>query len=193
MAAKPTTSLPSIVAEMRERTARAHAALEASDLVMPATRNRARYAQLIGAMLSFHRCIEAQFRTFETAMRSRGVEMNGRYKAHLLEAESIVVCGHAASEPEVTFASAHEAMGGLYVMEGSTLGGMLIARSVSGHLAIESRYYGCYGEATALQWREMKAQLDAAPATREERDAMCRGAEATFMALRAHLERARSG
>ena len=190
---KPATSSPSIVAELRARTADAHAKLEHSAFVMPSTRRRASYARLIGAMLSFHEAIEREFMRFEEAFVERGIVMEGRYKAHLLRGESAQLSSPAVDEPVLHYAAAANAVGALYVMEGSTLGGTLIARSVETHLQHSSRYYGCHGCATASRWRETTAQLDAFPLDEREREQMCDGANSTFFALFEHLRSARLG
>ena len=176
------------VAILRENTKSAHEQLERSDFIMPSTEQLPRYSMLIGAMLSFHRAIEREFRRFEHELNGRGFEMNGRYKTTLLEAESNALESPAVDEPLLHFATAAHAAGGVYVMEGSTLGGTLIARSVNRHLGLQSRYYGCYGSETAQRWRATSQLLDAFPSTSRDISAMVHGANLTFATLRRHLQ-----
>lgn len=173
---------------LRERTARAHAALETSDLVMPSTLDRTRYAGLIGAMLSFHTAIEREFTRFEDQLSYRGVRMHDRYKAALLSEESTHLASPSFDEPNLRFDSVAQAAGGVYVMEGSTLGGTLIAKSVLAHLEVVSRYYGCYGESTARRWRATSEELNGFARHSDDIDAMIAGANLTFSTLHRHLE-----
>lgn len=156
---------------------------------MPATRDRARYGKLIGAMLSFHLAAERELRRFETEFSSRGLSMEGRYKAELLRLESRDLKSPSVTEPLIAFASAAHAAGSVYVMEGSTLGGLVIAKSVHTHLAHRSRYYGCYGGETAQRWRSTSKQLDGFTRDAGDMQAMVSGANMTFAALHAHLAR----
>lgn len=175
---------------LRESTSAAHEALEHSDLVMPSTRDGARYARLIGAMWSFHRAVEREFRRYELELDERGLSLSGRYKSELLRAESGELRSPAIAEPQLHFSSAAEAAGALYVMEGSTLGGMLIAKSIMEHQGRVSRYYGCYGKTTAARWRSTSAQLDAFPRENADVESMVAGANSTFDALHRHLTQA---
>lgn len=177
------------LAELRSHTALAHAALEDSDLVLPATTERTRYARLIGAMLSFHTSIEREFRRFERDLAARGLPMSDRYKSELLGRESEELRSPQVAEPRVAFASVAQAAGAVYVMEGSTLGGMLIARSVQQHLDHASRYYGCYGADTGRRWRITSDALNTFARHDGDVHAMVAGANATFAVLRAHLQR----
>ncbi|WP_027376809.1 biliverdin-producing heme oxygenase [Kaistella palustris] len=56
-----------------------------------------------------------------------------------------------------------EAFGFLYVMEGSTLGGNVIAKQLSKHADfkdISFEYFRCYGENTGFFWKNFKRVLD---------------------------------
>ncbi len=79
--------------------------------------------------------------------------------------------------------SAAAAMGSLYVMEGSTLGGRVILRHVEPHLGGGGcSYFTGYGDGTAAMWRSFVARLDQWPAAEAER--IVGGANMTFE----HLE-----
>lgn len=58
-------------------------------------------------------------------------------------------------------------LGRMYVMEGSTLGGQMLARHVEDRLKLTpgrgNSYFIGYGEATGLRWREFKHLLGALP------------------------------
>lgn len=102
--------------------------------------------------------------------------------------------------PDTTdFASA---LGYLYVMEGSTLGGQLISRHFRQILGIEpatgGAYFHGYGEQTGARWKETVQFLDAAPAAASDDPqvqavfvaAAVGGANDTFIQLREWLRQA---
>ncbi|MCR0983226.1 biliverdin-producing heme oxygenase [Roseomonas populi] len=74
-----------------------------------------------------------------------------------------------------------EAMGSLYVMEGSTLGGRVILKRLDEiGLAEGARsYFAGHGEATGAMWRSFLARLEAEP----DAEAVLRGAKDTFATL----------
>ena len=74
-----------------------------------------------------------------------------------------------------------EAMGSLYVMEGSTLGGRVILKGLE-RLGVppEARsYFAGHGEATGAMWRAFLERLEREP----DAAAVLRGAKATFQRL----------
>ena len=81
--------------------------------------------------------------------------------------------------------NAAEALGSLYVMEGSTLGGRVIERNVKRCLGLDAQhgctYFAGYGMHTGTMWRSFLTQLDQAPAVDAEQ--IADGATATFECL----------
>jgi heme oxygenase (biliverdin-IX-beta and delta-forming) len=61
-------------------------------------------------------------------------------------------------------ASMAEGLGVLYVLEGATLGGQVIARQLYSRLGIGAenggRFFAAYGEKTGVMWRQLVAALD---------------------------------
>ena len=74
-----------------------------------------------------------------------------------------------------------EAMGSLYVMEGSTLGGRVILKALEGRgvPAGARAYLAGHGDATGAMWRSFLSRLEAEP----DAAAVLRGAKATFATL----------
>ncbi|AFL86944.1 heme oxygenase [Terriglobus roseus DSM 18391] len=66
-----------------------------------------------------------------------------------------------AGDPRAVF------LGRMYVMEGSTLGGQLLARHVEQQLGLQpglgDSYFAGYGDHTGQRWREFKSLLEALP------------------------------
>jgi heme oxygenase len=77
-----------------------------------------------------------------------------------------------------------ELLGALYVVEGSTLGGRMLARALSslfGQDAMDGRrfFYG-YGERHGVMWRDFVTRLEANAATRDQQIEILNGATKTF-------------
>jgi heme oxygenase len=82
-----------------------------------------------------------------------------------------------------------EAIGSLYVMEGSSLGGRVVLKHLNRCLGPEiegrSAYFYGYGDETGSMWRSFLARLDTVPLARK--GSVCRGALATFEQLGAWI------
>lgn len=79
------------------------------------------------------------------------------------------------------------ALGSLYVLEGSALGGQFIAAAARRQLGFTPEhgaayFHGC-GSATAMRWREFLGRLDADLASPEARAQVVQAANATFDVL----------
>jgi heme oxygenase len=114
-----------------------------------------------------------------------------RRRLHLLAAD-LAALGVSEQElaalpkcPLTVLRDAAEALGSLYVMEGSTLGGRLIRANVQrclGSVALSGcAYFNSYGAATNTMWRSFLVVLDAAPSADQPR--IGNGAVATFERL----------
>lgn len=92
-----------------------------------------------------------------------------RRKLHLLEADLLrlgVSPGDLAALPLFLarpYATAAEALGSMYVLEGATLGGQLIARRVAATLGFTPAYHGSYGAEVGAMWRGFRQRLAAIP------------------------------
>ncbi len=84
-----------------------------------------------------------------------------------------------------------ELLGMLYVVEGSTLGGAVIARRVHAQLALEQHngcaFFAAYGVEVGTRWRSVCEILIRHADSRESADAIIDGARQTFAAFRARL------
>ena len=120
-----------------------------------------------------------------------GALLTPRRRLHLLAADlaALGVSEHELAAlpkcPLTVLRDAAEALGSLYVMEGSTLGGELIRGNVQrclGSVALTScAYFNGYGAATNAMWRSFLVVLDAAPSADQPR--IGNGAVATFERL----------
>ncbi|AWB23947.1 biliverdin-producing heme oxygenase [Methylobacterium currus] len=80
-----------------------------------------------------------------------------------------------------------EAFGALYVLEGSTLGGQVIARHIGRQLGFTPeggcRYYAAHGRETGAMWKAFRLRL-AEEAARGKPETIAASATATFDAMR---------
>ncbi|WP_420847309.1 biliverdin-producing heme oxygenase [Methylobacterium organophilum] len=83
------------------------------------------------------------------------------------------------------------AMGALYVLEGSTLGGQVIGRSLAQRHGFASTggaaYYGAHGRAIGAMWRSFLERLESGLQRESCRDAVLASAIETFEAMRTWL------
>jgi heme oxygenase len=95
------------------------------------------------------------------------------------ELDRLCRCGAAAALARTPF-------GSLYVMEGSTLGGQIIARHLAKGprpMTAPPRYFNPYGSATGAMWRSLQQRLRDEAATERGRTAILEGAIDTFQVL----------
>jgi heme oxygenase (biliverdin-IX-beta and delta-forming) len=114
-----------------------------------------------------------------------------RRRLHLIEADLTVlglsreVLAALPLCPLTPLRDAAEALGSLYVMEGSTLGGRIIQRNVERCLKdagrASSSYFNGYGARTGAMWRTFMSRLD--DVAEAEMESVGRGATATFERL----------
>lgn len=85
-----------------------------------------------------------------------------------------------------------QAMAALYVIEGSTLGGIYISKMVQKRLELESleglSFFEGYGEQTEAMWEQFKSVLNALPSSPEEEEQMVFTANETFRKFQRWME-----
>lgn len=84
-----------------------------------------------------------------------------------------------------------EAVGGAYVLEGSTLGGRVISRHIRQRFGddVPRAFLECYGEKTGENWQSFRAALTRFATSRETADRVVAGAQETFRAFTRWLKR----
>jgi len=98
-----------------------------------------------------------------------GLDLQARRKLPLLERDFAALGTSLPIRQSaglgVAIADQDQALGMLYVMEGSTLGGQVIARSLSRSLGLTethgAAYFHSYGSAVVPRWQETQAALNA--------------------------------
>lgn len=160
-------SAPSQV--LKSATAEAHTRLES---VVDARRllagpiSLADYARLLIGNYRWHALLEPAILPWMASLPE--LDYAGqRRKLPALEADlralNLVPAAQLQQLPaRVAAASLAEALGLLYVLEGSTLGGSVIRRSLEKQpeLADALHYYGLYGESLGARWKQFQQLLD---------------------------------
>ena len=150
--------------ELRTRTHGAHRGLEDALDLLRLPLSRARFTQVLRGFLGFHL-------VWDETMRGHaglGALIEGRGRVAILRADlaalgespdSIAAIPRCAAAADLA-ATVPAAIGSLYVMEGSTLGGRLISRALASEPwppAGGLRYFEPYGDRTGPMWRGFKA------------------------------------
>ncbi|AHM62466.1 Heme oxygenase [Flammeovirgaceae bacterium 311] len=181
-----TTEQPTIVERLRAETRPQHDRLEevaASDKLAAGTLSPEEYLKLLRANYAAHRQLEKSV--------GRVAEMEAlleeRQKTRLLEED----LKQAAEDPEqvwqqledklpaLQLENKYQALGAQYVMEGATLGGVVILKALKQHPQLQSyqpfHYYGCYGSDTGRRWSHFKQLLLEEVQTPEQQEEALKG------------------
>lgn len=178
--------LPS--ATLRAATQPAHSRLEEAVDWKAFLSDRGRYRALLTAFLSLARPAD---RAISRALGSRTPpDFAGRRTADWIAADLTALDGDGGSAgavPEADFefiASFPAAVGGLYVLEGSTLGAQFLSRMLQASLgctaASGGRWLAAYGDETGPRWKRFQAWLNESLTTAAEVDEAARAAAGTF-------------
>ena len=184
---------PSIVALLRSRTQDAHSALEAQLGLLDQPASIDYYAHLLLRLLGFHLVWENGLQEFPTLARELQTRSRIRHLRDDLrtlgltdaEISCVPLCGDAH---RVTLDEAR-ALGAFYVLEGSTLGGQLITKHLSGAGCLPAEglsYFNPYGSRTGVMWRSFRRWLEIQAEHHAANDIVS-GARGTFVVLQKWL------
>jgi heme oxygenase len=180
--------------QLRLHTRAQHERIEAALNIPDSIRNRDDYARLLAAFYGFHVPLETALLQHEASLSAVGVKLSARRKAHKARADLLSLYGGSEAIQKLTFCPLppalptwRHALGSLYVVEGSTLGGQIIARQLHRHLNLQAaaqlRFFSAYGARTGTMWRAFVAALNRLNLAAEDAAHVLQGAEATFEAL----------
>lgn len=181
-----TSDNPSILERLRAETRAQHDRLEevaASDKLAEGSLSPEEYLKLLRANYAAHRQLEdlvGESPEMETLLEER-------QKTRLLEKD----LEQAGEEPEqvwlqlkdalphLELENKYQALGAQYVMEGATLGGVVILRSLNQHPQLQPyqpfHYYGCYGGDTGRRWSQFKQLMLQEVQTPEQQEEALKG------------------
>jgi heme oxygenase len=182
-----------LMSMLRVQTRTHHEALERSLALLEPPLSRDRFLRVLQRFFSFHKVWEPAIATHES-LRAFHIS---RHRLPLLRRD-LLAMGMPARDidtlppcEDARTLAAHEAeaIGSLYVMEGSTLGGQIISRALAqeawappGGLA----FFNPYGDDTGRMWRAFKAFAEQMATTRDK-DRIIAGAQRTFDLLNRQL------
>ncbi|MFS8071669.1 MAG: biliverdin-producing heme oxygenase [Byssovorax sp.] len=148
----------STLAHIRGRTRELHERAEAL-IDLPTLRTVERYRTLLSLLLGFHAPLER--RLAHVDLHAVGLDLDARLKAHLLEDDlrclgveprQVPACSDLPALPALP-----EALGCLYVLEGSTLGGQVISRHLRETMGIVpgegGSFFASDGRDVGAMWR----------------------------------------
>jgi heme oxygenase len=157
------------------------------------------YRSVLRRFHGVHRTAEAAFQDLE-GWDAIGIDPAERRKLPLLEAdlrvlgdddEAFAALPVGAPLPPLT--DLPRALGAMYVLEGSTLGGRYITKSVGTTLGLTPgrgcSYFASYGDRVGPMWKSFGAAVDAFATTEELRATIAESADATFRAIDAWFSR----
>jgi heme oxygenase len=183
----------SLLQRLKIETAKAHDRIEEAFDLEAVTRSTCAYRRLLGRLYGFHAVWEP---LAEVALADPEF-FRQRRKATLLKTDlhnlgmgSDRIGGLPLCDPTVTMRTPAEAWGSMYVVEGATLGGVLIARHVERRLGLSRDngclYFRCYGADVRPMWVSFGARL-LARCGPVDQDAVVAAARRTFEVLRIWL------
>lgn len=178
---------PTLPTRLREETQDAHEAIERDFHWEHQVATLDGYRGLLSRLYGFYAVWEPA-----AAMLVEDAFFAPRRKLHLLAADlhhlgltSADLGRLPACRPGVRMARRPEAIGAMYVLEGSTLGGQIIARRIAETLGFGANggcaYYCAYGAAIGTMWREFRDRLLDVPP--DEHEAVLATATSTFACL----------
>ena len=180
--------------KLRSATREHHARLERGLNIPGSIGSAADYTRLLARMYGFYAPLERLLLNFDDAMREHGVRVRPRLKARKLELDlhafgwtpDAVSAWPLCAELPCVSTDAH-ALGCLYVLEGSTLGGQIISRRLRQVLEIDGdaglAFFRAYGAHTGRMWQGFVEGLNAYPATDAEAAQATQSARDTFAAM----------
>ena len=172
---------------LRSATGEAHTALEDTLGLLQAPLRRERLVVVLQGFLTFHRDWEPMIST----LLEDPANFAPRTRIALAERDLQALGGSEAQGVAGPFdlrflSDVSNAWGSLYVMEGSTLGGLVISKALRGAAWAPDdglSYFNPYGRRTAAMWAGFRSDLEAA-APGLDADSAVHGAQATFRTLR---------
>lgn len=181
--------------EIKKMTAPAHQALEG--LLIPIIKNTytvAGYGKLLCMFYGYYKPLEDALDGF--SMQDVLPDYTQRRKARLIT-DDLKALGHPVHDlplcPVVPApGSREEAFGALYVLEGSTLGGLIIKKILQRNLQQQGEggfaFFTGYGERTHAWWQSFKAALDQYCTDNAQTGRLAAAANQTFQYLKSWTE-----
>lgn len=183
-----------LLERLKQETSAQHAAVED---VVPLTDPRLdveEYKGYLGALHPFYAHMEGALRKVP-GLKGAVPDLDKRWKLPLLEkdlrelGQAVPQTGHV---PIPIIDTQARAMGVLYVLEGSTLGGQILVRTVEARLGDQVRgatkFLAAYGPETGVMWRALGDSVRRTVQNADDQQAAIAAAKDTFAAFHAWLQ-----
>lgn len=190
--------MPTIMQRLRSETREQHLHLEHTVDLRSRFESREGYHDLLRRMLGLHEPLERALLRIDWS--GTAIDIGERRKTAWLRQDLLALdftAGELAAIPECAELPAVDnvarGIGCLYVLEGSTLGGTVIARQIERVLKIGvgqgGRFYASYGESLNLMWDRFGAAADQCCDSAVAGDQACAAARDTFQCFDAWFRR----
>jgi heme oxygenase (biliverdin-IX-beta and delta-forming) len=180
--------------QLRSKTANSHQLIEqnsASQLLMSQAVTITQYAHYLKSLYGFVYGFEKM--VFPLLKHYEMLQLDDRRKSQLIQAD-LAMLHHTAAEPYLKdelftthYQTAAAALGGMYVLEGSTLGGQIINKHLStvlGNSVVgKTTYLMAYAGQTGSMWKSFLQLLCEVGATSVNEDEIIESAVNTFSLL----------
>ncbi|HEY8590220.1 MAG TPA: biliverdin-producing heme oxygenase, partial [Naasia sp.] len=179
--------MQSLTARLRADNRDLHADIEARVGLPGSVRSRDDYVRLLTRLAAFHAAIEAELD--DPRWRSRftalGVDLAAHRRSALLT-QDLAALGAKAPAPgePIGIAGFEEALGTLYVVEGSTLGGKYLAPQIAEAVPdAPVAFFRSEGRGHPRPWQALKAAVDNFGEAAGDGDRVVEGARRAFGAF----------
>jgi heme oxygenase len=179
---------------LKAETSPYHERLERRLSLTESVRSKNEYIHLLKYFYGFYSPFETEIARFEKELGEGGFELNPRFKSGLIvedllalgcKANDISNLPHCSYLPSLSVSA--QALGCLYVVEGSTLGGQFIARHFRNTLEMNQesgcRFFTGYGAETGKMWQAFVLFLNSQGETMQNQTEVVRSACSTFECL----------
>ncbi|RBQ02512.1 biliverdin-producing heme oxygenase [Pedobacter miscanthi] len=168
---------------IKEATKAEHQNLEKQVVLkLKAIRSNADYADLLKHFYAYFNHIEASIKPYitESILPDYAQRRNSSYiKADILELGGDITDLPYTTVPKIE--NAVQALGALYVLEGSIMGGSIIVKMLEkGGVTQGVSFFSGYGEATGMMWGNFVAVLNAQAKTEQDEEEAIVAANETF-------------
>lgn len=183
-----------ILERLREETRGDHDELEAigmSEKIMDASLKPDEYKRLITVHYLVHKALEEHLAQADVQQHFPGLRFENRKKLPLIEkdlaelelgGQRIDQLSPAGRVPEME--EPYGLLGAMYVMEGATLGGMVIMKALKKNEQLSGidnfHYFGCYGGDTGKQWKSFLEVLKEEGNRPEAQEPVIKAASQTY-------------
>jgi heme oxygenase len=179
-----------VLEQVRQATRDWHDEMERialSDKLMSGAISLKEYGGILLGHYVFHRQQEQQLLAVPHVCDLPGFSLHNRFKTDILyrDLQALKLQDHTfAFEQDFVLSNLPQALGSMYVTEGSTLGGNVIRKKLQQHPMITNsgalHFYGCYGNATGQMWKRFRQTVALELQNTQAEKAFLDAANATF-------------